>query len=311
MSDNKRILFCNVGYLEFYDSSKDKKPIEYGGKYPKKYKTGGEINNFRKYDDGNCYGFVEPGITNGKHNKLHIEKIDSNYKGKDEIPDVTVVFCARSALKKETVIVGWYEKATVYRTLKEINGVMYNITANSDNMVIISEDERDFGVPRANSSEKFGFGISQMWYAKEDSEEVKNFVSRVFDYIGGKRFIWTEQDDREYLECGISEEKIVNVHKRNAAARKACLKFNGCKCKICGFESEKVYGKEFEHLIHVHHIKPISEQKREYSVDPKKDLIPVCPNCHMALHTKVNNYSLSPEELKFQYEKIKKESSCK
>lgn len=304
MAENKRILFCNVGYLEYYDSTMDTKPIENGGEYPNKHKTGGEINNFHKYEDGKCYGFVEPGFKNDKQNMLHIENIDSNYKHKDEIPDVTVVFCARSSSRKETVIVGWYENATVYRRVKEINGVKYNITANGSDTERISESERNFEVPRANSAEKFGFGISQMWYAKEDNEKVKKFLSNVFKYIGGRRFIWTEQDDKEYLESGISKKADVNVYQRNLAARKACLNANGYNCKICGFESKKVYGEGFEDLIHVHHIKPISEQGEEYPVNPETDLIPVCPNCHMALHTNVNGKYLTPSELKEKLEKL-------
>ena len=302
MAGNKRILFCNIGYLEYYDSTVDTKPIENGGAYTIKHKTGGEINNFHKYEDGKYYGFVETGFKNDKQNMLHIEKIDSDYKQKDEIPDVTVVFCARSSSKKKTVIVGWYENATVFRRVKEHNGVKHNITTNSGNAVRIPEDERKMEIPRANSAAKFGFGISQIWYANEDNEKVRSFVSNVFDYIGGKRYIWAELEDKEYFESGISKKADVNVYERNSAARKACLDANGYNCKICGFESEKVYGKGFEHLIHVHHIKPISEQGGEYPVDPKTDLIPVCPNCHMALHTKVNGKYLTSIELK---EKIK------
>ena len=53
------------------------------------------------------------------------------------------------------------------------------------------------------------------------------------------------------------------------------------------------FGKNF---IHVHHIKPLSEINQEYKVNPIKDLIPVCPNCHAMLYKKVPTYSL--EELK-------------
>jgi predicted HNH restriction endonuclease len=34
----------------------------------------------------------------------------------------------------------------------------------------------------------------------------------------------------------------------------------------------------------VHHLVPLSEIGEEYIVDPIKDLRPVCPNCHAALH---------------------------
>lgn len=301
---DKRVLFCNVGYLQYYDADLDTKHLKNGGAFVDENKTGGEINNFHKYEDGKCYGFVEPGFKNKKQNTIHIEKIDIDYKDKDEIPDVTVIFCAKSTIKQKTVIVGWYKNATVFRRAKETNGVKYNITANGSDTERIPESERKFEVPRANSAEKFGFGISQMWYAKEDNEKVKNFLSNVFKYIGGRRFIWTEQDDKEYLESGISKKADVNVYGRNSAAREACLNANGYNCKICGFESKKVYGEGFEHLIHVHHIKPISEQGREYPVNPETDLIPVCPNCHMALHTNVNGKYLTPSELKEKLEKL-------
>jgi 5-methylcytosine-specific restriction protein A len=39
-------------------------------------------------------------------------------------------------------------------------------------------------------------------------------------------------------------------------------------------------------FIHVHHINQISEIGREYEIDPIKDLIPVCPNCHSMIHSK-------------------------
>ncbi|HHE7415551.1 TPA: HNH endonuclease, partial [Klebsiella pneumoniae] len=44
------------------------------------------------------------------------------------------------------------------------------------------------------------------------------------------------------------------------------------------------------------HLIPLSDIKENYSLDPKKDLIPVCPNCHAMLHRR--NPPFSPEELK-------------
>ena len=39
-------------------------------------------------------------------------------------------------------------------------------------------------------------------------------------------------------------------------------------------------------MIHVHHLKMLSECEGGYEVDPIKDLRPVCPNCHMVIHCK-------------------------
>jgi hypothetical protein len=48
-------------------------------------------------------------------------------------------------------------------------------------------------------------------------------------------------------------------------------------------------------FIHVHHRKPLALIGRSYAVNPVKDLVPVCPNCHAMLHTQ--NPPLSVEEL--------------
>lgn len=79
---------------------------------------------------------------------------------------------------------------------------------------------------------------------------------------------------------------VVNAYERNLEARKKCISEHGAVCKICGFDFGKIYGKEFAGKIHVHHIKPLHEVNAQYCVDPINDLIPVCPNCHMVLHSK-------------------------
>jgi len=54
-------------------------------------------------------------------------------------------------------------------------------------------------------------------------------------------------------------------------------------------------GNEF---IHVHHLTPIHKIGKEYKVDYKNDLIPVCPNCHSMLHRKFNGNEPTIDELK-------------
>lgn len=58
---------------------------------------------------------------------------------------------------------------------------------------------------------------------------------------------------------------------------------------------EKFYGAEFKEIIEVHHIVPVSQIGEAYVVDPIKDLIPVCPNCHAVLHSKKNSVYASEE----------------
>jgi len=95
---------------------------------------------------------------------------------------------------------------------------------------------------------------------------------------------------------------IVNKYERDPKARKVCIehyrtKWNGSiKCIVCEFDFSEAYGEEFEGLIHVHHLNPLFKDSGEHEVDPIKDLVPVCPNCHMALHKRDPLYP--PEDLR-------------
>lgn len=89
----------------------------------------------------------------------------------------------------------------------------------------------------------------------------------------------------ELLE-GEAETIVLNKYERNIKAREACIAYYGATCAVCGMSFEKTYGPEFAGMIEVHHIVPISSIGKEYVVDPIKDLVPVCPNCHFALHSK-------------------------
>jgi 5-methylcytosine-specific restriction enzyme A len=76
----------------------------------------------------------------------------------------------------------------------------------------------------------------------------------------------------------------INAYERNAAARRACIAHHGCSCAVCDFDFADVYGVLGEGFIHVHHVVSIGTVGKEYEVDPKTDLVPVCPNCHAMIH---------------------------
>lgn len=100
-----------------------------------------------------------------------------------------------------------------------------------------------------------------------------------------------EVTDKVYTE-GAVEVISVNSYERNLEARKKCIEKYGCKCFLCGFDFSKKYGAIGEGIIEVHHIKPLSQIKSEYVVDPIKDLIPICPNCHTMVHRKKPPYTI-------------------
>lgn len=100
------------------------------------------------------------------------------------------------------------------------------------------------------------------------------------------------------LKEGAKKQVLVNSYERNYKARQICIDHYGYTCSVCGFNFAKFYGDEFEGKIHVHHLKALSEVNEEYEVNPINDLRPVCPNCHLAIHSKVDDRPYSIEELK-------------
>ena len=92
------------------------------------------------------------------------------------------------------------------------------------------------------------------------------------------------------------------MYERNSFARQKCIEYHGTACKVCDFNFSNVYGELGKNFIHVHHVIEISTIKKEYEIDYKTDLMPVCPNCHAMLHKKNPAYSI--DELKGIINKI-------
>lgn len=105
---------------------------------------------------------------------------------------------------------------------------------------------------------------------------------------GLQEIINEEKPETPVLCEGALTSNILNKYERNQQARAACIAAHGTACSVCGLDFGKVYGPEFAGKIEVHHIVPLCEIGEEYVVDPINDLVPVCPNCHTALHSKPN-----------------------
>lgn len=75
-----------------------------------------------------------------------------------------------------------------------------------------------------------------------------------------------------------------NSYERNAQARAACIAHRGPRCRVCDLLLEDRYGSIAAGFTHVHHVVPLSKVGPDYRVDPEKDLVPVCPNCHAIIH---------------------------
>lgn len=130
---------------------------------------------------------------------------------------------------------------------------------------------------------------------------LKNFVDAKFS---DESRIYPEVIENSSLIEGGKKQIIVNAYERNPYARKACIEHYGAKCVVCGFDFSKVYGEDFIGVIHVHHIKPLCEVSEEYIVDPVNDLVPVCPNCHVVIHSKSNGvYTIEEVKKRLEHNK--------
>lgn len=122
-------------------------------------------------------------------------------------------------------------------------------------------------VPQITSKSLVKVGDS--WYASDDA--LSNTLPE-------------EIEPKETYFEGASKKISVNIYERNPEARAKCINYYGYICSICSFDFEKFYGQIGKNYIHVHHIIPLSEIGKEYELNPVKDLIPVCPNCHAIIH---------------------------
>ena len=101
-----------------------------------------------------------------------------------------------------------------------------------------------------------------------------------------------------YLEGMLRETYIHRELSRSRAARQRCLELKGTACCVCGVDVKEVYGAAV--APDVHHLYPLCEGYGVRETSPERDLVPVCPNCHRALHSKPGGHfaCYTPEEMR-------------
>lgn len=90
--------------------------------------------------------------------------------------------------------------------------------------------------------------------------------------------------ENEAREEGALKLSVTRKYERSRVNRAICLRHHGFRCQGCGLLLQEIYGPLGANVIHVHHIVPVSKMGGSYILDPKSDLIPLCPNCHNIVH---------------------------
>src|SRR5688572_15899646 len=111
----KPIIFLRTAWMIHYKGvTKFDKP--YGaGSYVKENKDGGEVENFLPVKN-RYYGFAR--IANAKN--LRIERLGAS-QDDNQIKNVTVVYFATNPFTGGQYVVGWYDNATLFRTVQTIH----------------------------------------------------------------------------------------------------------------------------------------------------------------------------------------------
>ncbi len=128
-------------------------------------------------------------------------------------------------------------------------------------------------------------------------EQLADYLDNHFNDYYKNGYFDNEPDENKCFE-GHLKSVVVNKYERSSIARQKCIEHYGCKCVICGIDFEKAYGDIGKGFIHVHHLIPLHSIGKEYVVDYKKDLIPVCPNCHSMIHRLEGDEEMTVEEIK-------------
>lgn len=270
--DDSRVLFCNITYMKYYKGITDEdKPVN-GGKYIKDTGDANEKYNFFPHKDGFIRGFVETkhrkgyADTENKPNQLRIENIDENYKEKESINGVLVIFCAKPKDSENAIIVGWYENAIVYRyreyfTNEYGDEYEYNIMVAAHNAHLIDEENRiknKFEIPRSRKKENPGIGSSNVFFA--NSEKNQELRRRAIEYIKNyenvsKEIQLNEISDIEEIENNYSlketEKEVLTKTRIGQGLFRNKLFNRDNKCVICGLKNKN--------LLVASHIKPWSK----------------------------------------------------
>lgn len=90
--------------------------------------------------------------------------------------------------------------------------------------------------------------------------------------------------DEAALKEGALKQVTLTTHERNPELRAACIRHFGCVCQVCGMDFEEVYGEIGRGYIEVHHLFPVAGTEGEHLLNPIKELVTLCSNCHSMIH---------------------------
>ena len=126
------------------------------------------------------------------------------------------------------------------------------------------------------------FNIVQIWASR--------FGAAVISLLPLEEY---EIDELEGYPEGAFRQVRVNRYERDRRNRAAALAIHGHACFACGMNFGRTYGPDASGYIEVHHVVPVSGLGDNYTINPKEDLIPLCPNCHAVVHRRKPPFTIT------------------
>lgn len=173
-----------------------------------------------------------------------------------------------------------------------------------NNLFLLEINGKSDLTPTSEDWNEIDFALAKSYFS-EDSE-FASLSAVILDFMCIVLFLiiedteWTANTGVGHVEGAIYSE-IVKRYERSRYNRALCLKYYGFMCRGCGDQLAEKYGPIGTDVIHVHHIVPVSAMGGSYQLNPIKDLIPLCPNCHNIVHKKNPPMSIAELNLLTNY----------
>lgn len=185
------IIYFNIGWMKEYNGPDANDPTIGAHGYLDAHDHGAECYNFTRTPDGKVRGYRPP----GRSEKVNISRLGAS-SGDEYLDGVLVIWLAKAPGSGKTLIVGWYQDATVFRNACDggmvLNGEQhyYSVEALADDAVLLPPVAREFEVPSSRLKPGAGFGQKPTWYGSSETN------SRVWNYVRTWQSARTEASKR-------------------------------------------------------------------------------------------------------------------
>lgn len=264
-------LVCRTAWMPFYqdvgEPAYSRDGWIAGGNMPY------EALNFLSVD-GVYYGYVAvPNARNIDINRLGAQDND------DQIGDILVVFCAPHPVTDDLLVVGWYNRATVFRhwidrpDRQDLGLVRFT----SENTTLVEKSQRGFSIPRGQG----GMGAAGIWYGL-NCENAEQLAENLLQYIDQVEAGENPEPPAQTMLESKRRSKSLALERRGSV--RGFIRIMGFTCEACGQgineEEQQIWGSSFE----LHHLTPFENLNLNETHEVcENDFAVLCATCHRAI----------------------------